>query len=113
MEMTFEIEDVRSGEVPVVRVAGEIDVATAPSLREHLAAHESAGVPVVVVDLTDVTFVDSTALGVLVGAYRRLGDAGSALRLVVTEARILKVLEITDLMSVFPIYATVDEAVRG
>jgi len=113
MEMTFEIEEVRSDGVPVVRVTGEIDVATAPALREHLTTHESAGAPVVVVDLTDVTFVDSTALGVLVGAYRRLGDAGSTLRLVVTEARILKVLEITDLMSVFPVFATVDEAVRG
>jgi anti-sigma B factor antagonist len=113
MEMTFEIDETRRGGTPVVRVAGEIDVATAPSLREHLAAHEGAGEPVVVVDLTDVTFVDSTALGVLVGAYRRLGDADAALRLVVTEARILKVLEITDLVSVFPIFDSVDEAVRG
>lgn len=113
METTFEIDETRSGEVPVVTVKGEIDVATAPALRERLVAHDADPAPVVVVDLTDVTFIDSTALGVLVGAYRRLGDAGSVLRLVVTEARILKVLEITDLMSVFPVFDSVAAAVAG
>ncbi|MGO9029539.1 MAG: STAS domain-containing protein [Acidimicrobiales bacterium] len=111
--MTFEIGETRHGEVPVVAVAGEIDMATAPALRERLVAHETGHDRVVVVDLTSVTFIDSTALGVLVGAYRRLGDVGSVLRLVVTEARILKVFEITDLVSVFPIFDTVAAAVAG
>jgi anti-sigma B factor antagonist len=113
MELTFEIDETRDGGVPVVSVTGEIDVATAPALRQHLAAHEAEHESVVVVDLTNVTFIDSTALGVLVGAYRRLGDVDSVLRLVVTEARILKVFEITDLMSVFPIFDTVAAAVAG
>ena len=111
--MTFEIEERRQDDLPIVGVTGEIDVATAPSLREHLAAHEAADESVVVVDLTGVTFLDSTALGVLVGAYRRLTDAGGTLRLVVIEPRILKVLEITDLTSVFPIFDTVDAAAAG
>ncbi len=71
------------------------------------------GVPAIVVDLTGVSFIDSTALGVLVGAYRRQEDAGGSFKLVVTEPRVLKVLEITDLTSVFPVFASVDEAVRG
>ncbi len=111
--MTFEIEETRHGDTPVISVVGEIDVATAPSLRERLANQEAADASVVVVDLSGVTFLDSTALGVLVGAYRRLDDAGGALRLVVVEPRILKVLEITDLISVFPIFDSVDAAVAG
>jgi len=110
---TFTIEESRHLGVAVVGVTGEIDVATAPSLREHLAVHQAAGEPVVVVDLTGVTFLDSTALGVLVGAYRRITEEGHALRLVIVEPRILKVLEITDLISVFPIADTVDAAVAG
>lgn len=111
--MTFAVEEERVADVPVVRVTGEIDVATAPELRGHLVDHEGADEAVVVVDLSGVTFLDSTALGVLVGSYRRLTDGGGSLRLVVTEPRILKVLEITDLLSVFPIFDTVDGAVTG
>ena len=55
MELTFEITEQVTGGVPVVSVVGEIDVATAPALREHLGAHEKAGVAVVV-DLLGVSF---------------------------------------------------------
>ena len=113
MDLTFEIAEKRIDSVSVVTVTGEIDVATAPDLRECLLAQEADRVSAIVVDLTGVSFIDSTALGVLVGAYRRQEDAGGALKLVVTESRILKVLEITDLASVFPVFANVDEAVRG
>jgi anti-sigma B factor antagonist len=68
---------------------------------------------VVVVDLLGVSFLDSTALGVLVGSFKRLRDSGGTLKLVIAEPRILKVFEITDLVRVFPIFATVDEALAG
>lgn len=110
MELIFDVTEQRIGDIPVVAVRGEIDVATAPALRDHLVAHEAAATPVVVIDLTAVSFVDSTALGVLVGSYRRLRDGGGSLRLVVAEPRILKVFEITDLIRVIPIFGTVDEA---
>jgi len=113
MDLTFDIIEHRISDTPVVAVTGEIDVATAPDLREHLVALESTGATAVVVDLTNVSFIDSTALGVLVGAFRRLRNAGGVLRLVVTEPRIIKVLEITELVRVFPIFSTVDEALRG
>lgn len=113
MDLTFDIIEHRIEDTPVVAVSGEIDVATAPDLREHLVALESANASEVIVDLTSVTFIDSTALGVLVGAYRRFRNAGGVLRLVVTEPRILKVLEITELVRVFPIFTTVDEALQG
>lgn len=113
MDTTFEINETSDGGVAVVAVRGEIDVATAPALRMALVAKEEAGESVVVVDLTAVTFMDSTALGVLVGGHRRLGEAGSVLRLVVTEARVRKVLEITGLIDVFEIFDTVAAAVAG
>jgi anti-sigma B factor antagonist len=113
MELTFEIKEQVIGGVPVVAVVGEIDVATAPTLAEHLGVHEAKGSGVVVVDLLGVSFLDSTALGVLVGSFKRLGEAGGTLKLVIAEPRILKVFEITDLVRVFPIYATVDEALAG
>ncbi|HEY2565239.1 MAG TPA: STAS domain-containing protein [Acidimicrobiales bacterium] len=113
MELTFEINERVIGGVPVVAVAGEIDVATAPTLAEHLGVHEAGGANVVVVDLLGVSFLDSTALGVLVGSFKRLRDSGGTLKLVIAEPRILKVFEITDLVRVFPIFATVDEALAG
>lgn len=113
MDLTFEIAEKRVDGVSVVAVTGEIDVATAPDLRDCLVAQAADGVSAIVVDLTGVSFIDSTALGVLVGAFRRQEEAGGTLKLVVTEPRILKVLEITALTSVFPVFSSVDEAVGG
>lgn len=113
MELTFEINERVTEGVPVVAVVGEIDVATAPALAEHLGVHEEAAAPAVVVDLLGVSFLDSTALGVLVGSFKRLRESGGVLKLVIAEPRILKVFEITDLIRVFPIFATVDEALQG
>ena len=112
MELTFEITEQVTGGVPVVSVVGEIDVATAPTLREHLAVHEEAGAGAVVVDLLGVSFLDSMALGVLVGSFKRFRESGSDLKLVIAEPRILKVFEITDLVRVFPIFSTVGEALQ-
>lgn len=113
MEQTFHISEDLSDDVPVVCAAGEIDVATAPPLRDRLQSLTAMGKSTVVVDLLGVSFLDSTALGVLVGALKRCRESGGDLPLVITEPRILKVFEITGLTDVFPIHATVDEAVRS
>jgi len=110
MEQTFDISEEVRGGVPIVSVSGEIDVATAPGLREQLQGLVAAGHATVVVDLLGVTFLDSTALGVLVGALKRCREAGGDLRLVIAEPRILKVFEITGLTDVFTITPTIDEA---
>lgn len=113
MEQAFHIEEDDSREVPVVSASGEIDVATAPPLRDRLQALTASGRSTVVVDLLGVSFLDSTALGVLVGALKRCRESGGDLPLVITEPRILKVFEITGLTDVFPIHATVDQAVES
>jgi anti-sigma B factor antagonist len=103
MEQEFEIEERTDGAIPVITVSGEIDVATAPQLRECLHKVIAQGQPTVVLDLLGVTFLDSTALGVLVGALKRCRELGGELHVVVADARIMKIFEITGLTKVFPI----------
>lgn len=110
MDQPFDISEEIEGGIPVVSVTGEIDVATAPSLRDRLHAQVAAGHSTIVVSLLAVTFLDSTALGVLVGVLKRCREAGGDLRLVIAEPRILKVFEITGLTSVIPIFDTVEQA---
>jgi anti-sigma B factor antagonist len=87
----------------VVILTGEIDLGVAPSLRQRLADLVAEGRSRICVDLLGATFLDSVALGVLVGALEQCREAGGDLCLVVTEERILRVLEITGLASTFTI----------
>ncbi len=91
----------------VVVAEGEIDVATSPMLHDELAKAES---PYVVVDLTGVSFFDSTGLGVLIGALRDAREAGGWVRLVGAADPVVRVLEITKLDTMFPLYDTVEAA---
>ena len=97
----------------VLTVSGEIDIATAPSLRERLHGLLAEGKQQIVVDLDDVGFLDSTALGVLVGVLKRARGEGGEVRIVCTQPRVRKVFEITRLDSAFDLFDSVDEAVRG
>ena len=97
----------------VVTPTGEIDVATAPRLREQLLALVTDGTVHLVIDLEGVDFIDSTGLGVLVGALRRARSADGDLRLVCTNSRILKVFDITGLHAVFVVGATVEAAIAA
>ena len=101
--------DVRD-EVTVVHVGGEIDVYTAPVLRDHLDGHISQGCHHLVVDLGEVSFMDSTGLGVLVGRLKLVRVKNGTLRLVCSSERILKVFAITGLDKVFQIFPSVDDA---
>lgn len=97
----------------VLAVGGEVDVATAPRLREKLIELVNAGNHRIVVDLSAVEFLDSTGLGVLVGALKRVRTHDGDLALVCTESRVLKVFEITGLTKVFAMHGSVDEAVSA
>ncbi|HEY6744033.1 MAG TPA: STAS domain-containing protein [Lapillicoccus sp.] len=97
----------------VVQVVGEIDVYTAPQLRERLDAEIDAGRYDLVVDLSGVTFMDSTGLGVLVGRLKQIRLNDGSMRLVCAHDRVLKVFVITGLDKVFAIYPTVGEAVAA
>jgi anti-sigma B factor antagonist len=111
MQPTLEITEQLLDGVTVVAVRGDVDVASAPSLRDRLQARVAKGETNIVVDLLEVPFLDSTALGVLIGGLKRCRDAGGDLRLVIDEPRILKVFEITGLTEVFSISPSVYEAI--
>lgn len=98
------------GAVMVVDAAGELDTAAAPQLRLLLLDLLEDGQRNLLVDLSRITFLDSTGLGVLVGGVRRLTDAGGTLNLVVTDARILQVLSLTGLRRVLPVFPSRAEA---
>src|SRR5256886_11151961 len=94
----------------VLEVGGEIDVYTAPQLRERLISLVECGDRQVVVDLARVEFLDSTGLGVLVGALKRLRGVDGELSLVCAQERLLKIFRITGLDRVFTLYESVDAA---
>ena len=95
----------------VVEIAGEIDVYTSSQLRTcFVDVLNDSGSKNVVADMTRVTFMDSTGLGVLVGARRRVVAAGGDLRLVISNAAVLKIFRITGWDKVFSIVAVLDEA---
>ena len=99
----------------VVCVEGELDLATAPRLKMALGEMLRAGFTQLVVDLAQVTFMDSTALGVLVGTERSL-DVGARLAIVCTHPNVLRIFEFSGLDGSFAIFSTFDEAlahVRG
>lgn len=98
------------GDRNVIDVAGEIDVYTAPALRQRLAALLDQGRADLVVDLSRVTFMDSTGLGVLVGALKRVRGLDGRMVLVIDQDRILKVFRITGLTQLFTISATLEDA---
>ncbi len=98
------------GERHVLAVRGEIDLFTAPELKQVLAESIEGGRVRIIVDLTDTTFLDSTALGVLIGAVKRLRSRDGALAIVNIDENIAKTFEITGLDQVFTIVPTREEA---
>ena len=103
----------QEGTRTVITVHGEIDVYTAPSLRERLNELVASGHYDLVVDMGGVEFLDSTGLGVLVGGLKRVRSHEGTLRLVCSQEKILKVFRITGLTKVFPIHATLEEALAA
>jgi anti-sigma B factor antagonist len=101
------------GDRTVVQVTGEVDVYTAPKLREQLVSLVDAGRYDIVVDMDGVEFLDSTGLGVLVGGLKRVRTHDGSLRLVCSQERILKIFRITGLTKVFPIHDSVSDALAA
>jgi anti-sigma B factor antagonist len=97
----------------VVEVSGEIDVYTAPRLRETLVSLVDAGNYRLIVDMEGVEFLDSTGLGVLVGGLKRVRVFDGGIDLVCTQGRILRIFRITGLSKVFNIFDSVEEALAS
>ena len=109
MAIEFHIEDRALPDgTPVVAVAGEIDLFTAPEFKRHVQRALDGDAPRLVVDLTETTFLDSSSLGVLIGAHRRLTGGGRAPLIVVVDDRtVVKTLRITGLNALFTVVPSV------
>ena len=113
MDLRLRSRPVGPSEATVVEVAGELDLHAAPGLRAELARATETSAPRVAVDLTGVTFIDSTGVGVLVGALKRARAAQGELTFCGAGARVKRVFEITGLIGALPLFATRDEAVAA
>ena len=107
MDLVVQVEE-RDGWA-VARASGDLDLTTAPRLRERVVQLVTDGQPRVILDLDGVDFVDSTGLGVLVGLLKRTRSQGGDLRLVSSRRSLQKVLELTSLDRALPLARTVDE----
>jgi anti-sigma B factor antagonist len=111
MAIEFAIEDRRvDGNAHVVAVTGEVDLFTAPEFKQRVMAPIAAGVDRVIVDLTGTTFIDSSSLGALIGAHRRLQQRGGRLVVACDNDAIVKTFRITGLDGVFTIVDSVQTA---
>lgn len=109
MELSVSTRD--EGQFTVVEVGGEVDVYTAPRLREAVVSAIDAGNVKLVIDVDRVDFLDSTGVGVLVGALKKVRGEGGTLDIVCTQPRLLKIFDITGLDKVFGLHASVPEAI--
>lgn len=108
--MELGIRTEQDGSVCAVTLEGEVDVYTAPKLKEQLVALLNGGCISVIIDLEKVAFIDSSGLGVLVSALRRAREKDGVVRIVCTRDSILKIFRITGLDKVFPIFSDASEA---
>ena len=94
-------------------VHGDADLYSAPELRERIRSAIDGGASTVVVDFSDAAVVDSTSLGVLLGAMRRLREQDGQIRVVVPRADVRRVFEIAMLDRIFPVHETQEEALTA
>jgi anti-sigma B factor antagonist len=102
-----------AGDCAVLQVAGEVDVYTAPMLRERIREIAAKGAVHLIADLGQVDFLDSTGLGVLVGGLKRLREDGGSLALVITTPRLLRIFQITGLTKAFAAWRSVADAITA
>lgn len=94
------------GDTTILTVVGELDVATAPELRERLAGLDNNGVHDLVLDMSGVNFCDSTGLGILVGARKRFKAHGGAMTITHVQESVRRLFELTGLIDTFGIDGT-------
>ena len=108
-----QVED--AGEdLAILVVGGEVDFEVSPQLKARMMRTIKAGRRRLVLDLSDVTFIDSTAIGVIAGAVEKLDEAGGgSLAIVCTHEKVMQIFEITGLDSVITVHPTREEAVAA
>jgi anti-sigma B factor antagonist len=111
LSFKIEIKNIQA-DFPAIVLEGEVDVYTAPQLKQHLIAMLEGASKKVLIDLTAVDYLDSTALGVLIGGLKRFKEIGGDMILVCPSPRIHRVFEITGLDKIFVIYQSEADALQ-
>ena len=113
MSAEFQVSTTSLGDgVARVVVFGEADIYTAPELKEALSGAIESGATSVLVDLSGATFIDSTTLGVLMSAVRRVRPSGGEVAIACSDPNICRIFEITLLDRVFRIFPTPGEGLE-
>jgi anti-sigma B factor antagonist len=112
MELEISREQMPDG-IGAIKVSGELDLYTAPRLKEELLATLGDGALKIIVDMSGVNFIDSSALGVLIGGVKRLKPKDGRMVLVIVDDNVNWIFRITGLNNVFDIYATREDAVAS
>jgi anti-sigma B factor antagonist len=110
VNFTLSSEKLDGGADYVVSLGGEVDLYTAPELKQELHRLVSQGATRLVIDMSETTFIDSTTLGVLLSVVKRVRPEGGTVVLVCPDRNVRRIFEITLLDRVFAIVDTRDEA---
>jgi anti-sigma B factor antagonist len=103
-----------SGAASVIEAPGSFDIYSAPAVRELAVQLQDAGAATIVFDMSGVTFMDNTALGVIVGAHKRLrGAGGEGAAVAAADDRVARCFAVTGLTKHRPRYATAAEALAA
>lgn len=97
----------------VITATGELDVSSSTILKSELSDHIAQGRTNVIIDMSNVTFVDSSGLSVLVTGLKRTVESGGSLRLVITADSVLRIFQITALDQAFDIFADLEAALKA
>jgi anti-sigma B factor antagonist len=113
--VSLEVDVVSERPQAILSARGEVDLASVAALRGSLDGVDDDGVSIVVIDLSDVGFIDSSGLRVLAQSHRRLldRDGNPRLRIVVASEPVARVFDVSGLRSFFDVYDTRADAVRG
>ena len=111
--MSLTVGTEQRGDIVVVSVGGELDMATAPQLQDQITDLLDRGLSRLVFDLTELSFCDSTGLSVFVRAKNSTDEAGGVVRLAAPQRGVRRILEVSGLVEVLHTYPTVDEAVAA
>lgn len=108
--MELRLSTFNSNGATIVEAGGELELHNAPRLREELKRICETDKPRCVVNMSDVSFIDSTGVGVLVGALKRAREHGGSLALACPQPRVRRVFEITGLLQALPIFDSLEAA---
>ena len=111
--MQLGLDATRSGDVAVVTVRGDLDLASAPRLRTAALDELLAGCRRLVLDLRDLEFIDSVGLGMIVAIRKRARGLGGDVALVVATERIRRPLELSGVARILDVHADLADAVAG